>query len=229
MSVVAFQTRARTIDHLGRGQIADCPTAVSELWKNAYDAYAKKVALHIFDGSIPVAAITDDGHGMDYDEFLTKWLVVGTDAKAVLAKQAGADEVVVYTRDDFQAAARAFTGGKGVDVVYDSVGASTFMKSLDSLRPRGLMVTYGNASGPVPDLSPLKLAQKGSIFLTRPTLGHYAATRDELIWRSGDLFQWLQDGSLWLHVEKTYPMSDAAEAHRDLESRKTSGKLLLKN
>jgi NADPH2:quinone reductase len=152
---------------------------------------------------------------------------VGTDAKAELAKQAGADEVVVYTRDDFQVAARAFTGGKGVDVVYDSVGASTFMKSLDSLRPRGLMVTYGNASGPVPAIEPLLLNQKGSLFLTRPTLAHHAATREELLWRANDLFRWIGEGKLKLRIEFKYPLAEAAQAHRDLEDRKTTGKLLL--
>lgn len=135
------------------------------------------------------------------------------------AVKAGVDVISSY--ENFAA--------KGVDVVYDSVGANTFEASLNSLRPRGMMVTYGNASGPVPDISPLKLSQKGSLFLTRPSLGPYIATRDELLWRSGDLFRWLSEGALSLHVEKTYPMADAAEAHRDLESRKTSGKLLLKN
>jgi NADPH2:quinone reductase len=152
---------------------------------------------------------------------------VGTDEKAALAKQAGADHVVVYTRDDFQAAAREFTGGKGVDVVYDSVGASTFMKSLDSLRPRGMMVTYGNASGPVPAIEPLLLNQKGSLFLTRPSLAYYASNREELLWRSGDLFKWIQEGKLKLRVEHKYPLANAAQAHKDLESRKTTGKLIL--
>ncbi len=133
--------------------------------------------------------------------------------------QAGVDVISNY--EDFAA--------KGVDVVYDSVGATTFEASLNSLRPRGLMATFGNTSGPVPDISPLKLSQKGSIFLTRPTLAHYVATREDLLWRSGDLFRWLIEGSLSLHIEKTYPMADAAQAHRDLESRKTSGKLLLQN
>jgi len=140
-------------------------------------------------------------------------------AKYELALKAGVDVISNY--EDFNA--------RGVHVVYDSVGATTFEASLNALRPRGMMVTYGNASGPVPDISPLTLSQKGSIFLTRPTLGHYAATRDELMWRSSDLFDWLRDGSLWLHLEQTYAMADAAEAHRALESRKTSGKLLLKN
>ena len=152
---------------------------------------------------------------------------VGSDDKAALAKQAGADHVVVYTRDDFQAEARAFTGGKGVDVVYDSVGASTFHKSLDSLRPRGMMVAYGNASGPAPSIEPLLLNQKGSLFLTRPSLGHYAATREELLWRAGDLFKWISEGKLKLRIEHKYALADAAQAHRDLESRKTTGKLLL--
>jgi NADPH2:quinone reductase len=152
---------------------------------------------------------------------------VGSDEKAALAKQAGADHVVVYTRDDFQAAARELTGGKGVDVVYDSVGASTFMKSIDSLRPRGMMVTYGNASGPVPAIEPLLLNQKGSLFLTRPSLAYYASNREELLWRSGDLFKWIQEGKLKLRVEHKYPLADAAQAHKDLESRKTTGKLIL--
>ncbi len=138
-------------------------------------------------------------------------------AKYELALKAGADVISNY--EEFSV--------KGAHVVYDSVGASTFEASLNALRPRGMMVTYGNASGPVPDVSPLKLSQKGSLFLTRPTLAHYAATRDELLWRSGDLFSWLTSGALWLHVEKQYPLADAAHAHRDLESRKTSGKLLL--
>jgi len=151
--------------------------------------------------------------------------VIGTTSAAPgspkyeLAVKAGADIITSY--DDFNV--------KGAHVVYDSVGASTFEASLDALRPRGMMVSYGNASGPVPDFSPLKLGQKGSLFLTRPTLGHYSSTREELLWRSGDLFNWLKSGQLWLHVEWTFPMADAAEAHRALESRKTSGKLLLKN
>jgi NADPH:quinone reductase len=152
---------------------------------------------------------------------------VGSDGKAALAKEAGADHVVNYTTHDFQAEARGFTSGKGVDVVYDSVGAATFMKSLDSLRPRGMMVTYGNASGPVPAVEPLLLNQKGSLFLTRPSLGAYAASREELLWRSGDLFRWIQEGRLKLRIEHTYPLADARLAHEDLEGRKTTGKLLL--
>lgn len=140
-------------------------------------------------------------------------------AKYELAVKAGADTITSY--EEFNA--------KGVHVVYDSVGASTFEASLNALRPRGMMVTYGNASGPVPAISPLVLSQKGSIFMTRPTLGHYVATRQELVGRSSDLFQWLKSGELWLHIEKKYALADAAVAHTDLESRKTTGKLLLKN
>ena len=152
---------------------------------------------------------------------------VGSDLKAALAKQAGADHVVSYTTQDFQAESRGFTSGKGVDVVYDSVGAATFMKSLDSLRPRGMMVTYGNASGPVPAIEPLLLNQKGCLFLTRPALGPYVATREELMWRAGDLFKWIQSGELKLRIEHTYPLPSARQAHEDLEGRKTTGKLLL--
>ena len=152
---------------------------------------------------------------------------VGSDAKAELARQAGADHVVNYSTQDFQAEAHGFTSGKGVDVVYDSVGASTFMKSLDSLRPRGMMVTYGNSSGPVPAVEPLLLNQKGSLFLTRPSLAFYAANREELLWRSGELFKWIQTGELKLRIEHTYPLANARRAHEDLEGRKTTGKLLL--
>jgi NADPH2:quinone reductase len=152
---------------------------------------------------------------------------VGSDAKAALAKEAGADHVVNYSTHDFQAEARGFTAGKGVDVVYDSVGAATFMKSLDSLRPRGMMVTFGNASGPVPAFEPALLNQKGSLFITRPSLGAYCATREELLWRANDLFQWILTGKLKLRIEHTYPLANARRAHEDLEGRKTTGKLLL--
>jgi NADPH2:quinone reductase len=147
--------------------------------------------------------------------------------KYELAKSAGADIVCGY--DEFEVKTKEATDGAGAHVVYDSVGTTTFESSLNSLRPRGMMVTYGNASGPVPEFSPLKLSQKGSLFITRPTLAHYAANRNELLWRSGDLFSWLADGSLTLRIDKVFAMKDAAEAHRALESRQTSGKLLLEN
>jgi len=152
---------------------------------------------------------------------------VSTPAKAELARQAGADVVILYTEQDFLEVVRRETNGRGVDVVYDSVGAATWDKSLDCLRPRGMMVSFGNASGPVPAFLPLVLSQKGSLFLTRPTLGHYTATREELLWRAGDVLSWVQDGRLKLRIERVYRLEEAAEAHRALESRATSGKLLI--
>ena len=146
---------------------------------------------------------------------------VGNEEKAMLAKQAGADEVVIYTQEDFKAKA------KDMHVVYDSVGKTTFLPSLDCLRPRGMMVNFGNASGPAPEIAPLLLSQKGSLFLTRPTLFHYTATRQELLWRAGDVLKWIADGKLKLNIFKTYPLAEAAQAQRDLEGRKTTGKLIL--
>jgi NADPH2:quinone reductase len=152
---------------------------------------------------------------------------VGSDAKVPFAREAGADEVVVTTREDFAAAARRFTGGSGVDVVYDSVGKATFDGSLASLRPRGMFVSFGNASGPVPPFSPLILAQKGSLYFTRPTHPHYTASRDELQKRADDLFRWILAGELKVRIGATFPLAAAADAHRALESRATTGKLLL--
>jgi NADPH2:quinone reductase len=146
---------------------------------------------------------------------------VGTEEKGKLAKDAGADEVVIYTQEDFTAKA------KGVQVVYDSVGQSTFMKSLDCLLPRGMMVSFGNASGPVADFPPLILSQKGSLFLTRPSLAHYATTAEEVAWRAGDVLNWTGQGRLKLRIHKVYPLANAAQAHRDLEGRHTTGKLLI--
>ncbi len=156
--------------------------------------------------------------------------VIGTAStpdKAALAKAAGAEEVIVYAQADFEVEARRLTGGHGVDVVYDSVGAATFMKSLGSLRPRGMMVSFGNASGAVPPIEPLLLSQKGSLFLTRPNLAHYTATRAELLERASDVLSWTASGRLQARIHRSYPLADAAQAHRDLEGRATSGKLLL--
>jgi NADPH2:quinone reductase len=144
-----------------------------------------------------------------------------------LAKDAGADEVILYTKQDFEAEVMRLTDGRGVDVVYDSVGAATFMQSLNSLRPRGMMVSFGNASGPVPAIEPLLLSQKGSLFLTRPSLANYSATPEELQSRAADVLNWIASGRLSIRVHRTYQLSDAGQAHRDLESRTTSGKLLL--
>ncbi|MFT3783852.1 MAG: quinone oxidoreductase [Nibricoccus sp.] len=153
--------------------------------------------------------------------------VVGSEAKVALAREAGAENVIVSTKENFAEAVKRLTGGRGVDVVYDSIGKDTFEGSLASLRPRGMMVSFGNASGPVPSFSPLILSQKGSLFLTRPTLGHYTATTEELQKRADDLFRWIADGALSVRVGATFPLAEAAAAHRALEARGTTGKLLL--
>jgi NADPH2:quinone reductase len=152
---------------------------------------------------------------------------VGTDAKAEIARQAGANDVIVYTRQDFESEVKRLTGGRGVDVVYDSVGAATFDKSLNCLRPRGYMVLFGNSSGPVPPFDPLTLA-KGSLFLTRPGLNKYSATREEILMRTADMFRWLLSGELKLRIDRVCPLEEAPQAHRDLEARRTTGKVLFK-
>lgn len=152
---------------------------------------------------------------------------VSTEEKAQLAREAGADEIIMYTEQDFQEEVRRLTGGKGVEVVYDSVGKTTFMKSLASLAPRGLLALFGQSSGPVPPFDPALLAQKGSLFLTRPSLAHYTLTREELLWRAGDVLKWVSSGELKLRIGKTFPLAEAAEAHRQLEGRQTTGKVLL--
>lgn len=151
----------------------------------------------------------------------------GSPEKAELARKDGADEVILYRERDFTEETRRLTNGEGVDVVYDSVGATTFSKSLDCLKPRGMMVSFGNASGPVPAIEPVILSQKGSLFLTRPTLQNYLLTHEELEWRAGDVLRWIQEKKLSLRIGHTYKLSDAAQAHRDLEGRKTVGKLIL--
>ena len=151
----------------------------------------------------------------------------GSEDKARLARQAGADEVVIYTQQDFETETKRLTDGKGVHVIYDGVGQSTFEKDLNILRPRGYLVLFGAASGPVPPFDLVRLSQKGSLFLTRPTLFHYTATREELDWRASDVFKMIADGKLKLRIEHTYRLEQAQQAHRDLEGRKTTGKLLL--
>lgn len=153
---------------------------------------------------------------------------VGSEEKAELSRQAGADHVIVYTETDFGEAVEDLVGPHALDVVFDGVGAATFDRGLDLLRPRGLMVTFGNASGPVPEFSPLVLSRKGSLFVTRPTMAHYIQTRDELLARTGDLFAWIEDGSLQVRIGAEYPLNDAADAHRALEGRQTTGKVLLR-
>ncbi|HEX7973831.1 MAG TPA: quinone oxidoreductase [Anaerolineales bacterium] len=153
---------------------------------------------------------------------------VSTDEKAQLARQAGADHVIFYTQQDFEAETKRFTGGKGVDVVYDSVGKTTFEKGLNCLKPRGYLVLFGQSSGPAGPIDPQILNQKGSLFLTRPTLRHYTLTRDELLKRSGDLFQWIAAGELKVRIDRTFPLREAAAAQTYMEDRLTKGKVLLK-
>jgi NADPH2:quinone reductase len=152
---------------------------------------------------------------------------VSTEEKAKLAREAGADEIIFYTKSDFEAETKRLTNGQGVHVVYDSVGKTTFEKGLNVLRPRGFMVLFGGSSGAVPPFDLIALSQKGSLYVTRPTLGHYIATREELMARSSAVFGMITSGKLKLRIEHTYPLAEAQQAHRDLEGRKTTGKLLL--
>lgn len=152
---------------------------------------------------------------------------VSTEAKAELARQHGCDHVIFYTREDVATRVRELTGGVGVAVVYDGVGKETFMASLDSLRLRGMLVSFGNASGAVPPFSPLLLSQKGSLFLTRPMLAHYTSTREELVSLGDELFDVVVSGKVRIEVNQKYALSDAAAAHRDLEARKTTGSTIL--
>jgi NADPH:quinone reductase len=152
---------------------------------------------------------------------------VSTEAKAQLTREAGADDVILYTEEDFAAATRRLTGGRGVDVVYDSVGKTTFDQSLTCLRPRGVLALFGQSSGAVPPLDPQRLNAGGSLFLTRPTLGHHIATRDELLWRTNDLFGWMARGELSVRVDRSFPLAEAGAAQEALAGRGTSGKLLL--
>jgi NADPH:quinone reductase len=156
--------------------------------------------------------------------------VIGTassEEKARLAREAGADEVIVFTHQDFETEVKRLTAGTGVDVVYDGVGKATFEKNLNVLRPRGLLVLYGMSSGPVPPVDPAKLSEKGSLYMARTTLAHFTATREELQARTSALFAMIMEGKLNLHIARTYPLADAAQAHRDMEARKIAGKLLL--
>lgn len=152
---------------------------------------------------------------------------VSTKEKAELSREAGASEVILYTEQDFETEVKRITGGKGVDVVYDSVGKTTFEKSLNCLRPRGLLALFGASSGPVPPFDLIQLSSKGSLFITRPTLWHYVATRAELDKRAGEVLGWVASGELKLRTEHTYPLAQAAQAQIDMESRKTTGKILL--
>ena len=152
---------------------------------------------------------------------------VSTEEKAKLAREAGADEIIFYTKSDFEAETKRLTNEQGVHVVYDSVGKTTFEKGLNVLRPRGFMVLFGGSSGAVPPFDLIALSQKGSLYVTRPTLVHYIASREELMARSSAVFGMITSGKLKLRIEHTYPLAEAQQAHRDLEGRKTTGKLLL--
>lgn len=152
---------------------------------------------------------------------------VSTEEKAALARDAGADDTILYTRQDFVAEVLRITEGAKLHVVYDSVGATTFLKSLECLVPRGMLALFGQSSGPVPPFDPAVLAQHGSLFLTRPTLAHYVATSEELAWRAGEVLSWVRDGSLTLRIDREVPLAHAAEAHHALEGRRTMGKVLL--
>lgn len=156
--------------------------------------------------------------------------VIGTasnDEKAQLAREAGADEVIVFTRQDFEIEVKRLTAGKGVDVVYDGVGKATFEKNLNVMRPRGMLVIYGMSSGAVPPVDPARLSEKGSLYMARTTLAHFTATREELLSRTSALFGMIADGKLKVQIAKKYPLAEAAQAHRDMEARKLTGKLLL--
>src|SRR5579871_1253481 len=152
---------------------------------------------------------------------------VSSDDKAAFAKEAGADEVVVFTRQDFEAEVKRFTGGKGVDVVYDGVGKATFEKNLNVMKLRGMLVLYSMSSGPVPPVDPAKLSEKGSLYMARTTLAHFTATREELIARTSSLFAMIADGRLKMLIAKKYPLAEAAQAHREMEGRALAGKILL--
>jgi len=157
----------------------------------------------------------------------TVYTTVSTQEKADLAREAGADETILYTKTDFVEAVKRFTDGKGVHVVYDSVGKTTYEGSLNVLRPLGMLVLFGQSSGPVPPIDPLVLTQKGSLFLTRPSLAHYVADTDSFRERATKVLNWVAQGSLKLRIERTYPLAELAQAHRDLEGRKTTGKLVI--
>ena len=192
----------------------------------AYDTYPLKkgetALIHAAAGGVGLLLV-QMAHNLGARVIAT----VSTEEKARLARAAGADEVILYTQADFEAETKRLTGGKGVDVVYDSVGKTTFDKGLNLLRPRGMMVLYGGSSGAVAPLDPLVLTQKGSIFLTRPSLGSYILTVQELQARAGAVFGMIRDGKLKLRIEHVFPLAEAQRAHRDLEGRKTTGKLLL--
>ena len=192
----------------------------------SHDTYPLKrgetVLVHAAAGGVGLL-ITQMAHNIGARVIAT----VSTEEKAKLAREAGADDVILYTQTDFEAETKRLTGGKGVSVVYDSVGKTTFEKGLNLLHPRGMMVLFGGSSGAVPPFDPMILAQKGSLYLTRPTLVAYIATREELLARAAAVFGMIGAGKLKLRIQHTYPLAEARRAHQELEARKTTGKLLL--
>ncbi len=210
----------------------DFPTAAAAMLQGMTAHYLTHSTFHLKSGDTCLVHAAAGGAGgliVQMAKMLGArvFATVSTSAKAEIARAHGADEVILYTEQNFEAEVKRLTAGRGVDVVYDSVGKTTFDKSLNCLRPRGLMALFGQSSGPVPPFDPTILNAKGSLFLTRPSLAHHVLTRQELLWRAGDVLGWLESGRLKLRIYRTYPMADAAAAHRDLESRKTTGKLLL--
>jgi len=153
---------------------------------------------------------------------------VGSEAKAKLTLADGGSDAILYNSQDFVAEVKRLTDGKGVEVIYDGVGQATLLKGFDCLKPRGMMVAFGQSSGPAAPIDVLLLSQKGSLYVTRPTLFTYIASREDLEWRSSDLFRWIGEGKIKINIDRTYPLADAAQAHRDIEGRKTTGKLILK-
>jgi len=211
---------------------ADLKTAAASMLQGMTAHYLTHSTYPVKAGDICLVHAAAGGTGMLITQMakMAGAQVIGTTStaeKAAQAKRAGADEVILYTEQDFQAEVKRLTDGRGVDVVYDSVGKSTWEKSLNCVRPRGMMVTFGNASGPVDPIQPLILSAKGSIFLTRPKLADYVASPDELKWRAGDVLGWAAAGKLKITIDREYDLADAGQAHTDLASRKTSGKLLL--
>jgi NADPH2:quinone reductase len=210
----------------------DFKTAASAMLQGATMHYLMRSTYPLKAGETALVHAAAGGMGSLLTQFGKKIgaRIIGTagsEEKVKMAKDAGADEVINYSSQDFVAEVKRVTGGKGVDVVYDGVGKSTFEGSLDCLHPRGFMVLFGGASGAVPPFDPLTLTRKGSLFLTRPSLTNYVVTREELLWRIKEVFGLIGAGNLKIHIGQTYKLADAAQAHRDLEWRKTTGKSLL--
>lgn len=210
----------------------DFKTAAAAMLQGGTMHYLMRSAYPLKAGETALVHAAAGGMGLLLTQFGKKIgaRIIGTagsDEKVKMAKDNGADEVINYSTQDFVAEVKRITGGKGVDVVYDGVGKSTFEGSLNCLRPRGYMVLFGGASGAVPPFDPLTLTQKGSLFLTRPSLTHYTLTREEYVWRMTDVLNMIAAGDLKIHIGQTYKLADAAQAHRDLEARKTTGKTIL--